>query len=101
VKQYSSNKMNLKAYDDVSQQSSNIGAQQKIAKGIEDNGLGDGAGLIFGMNLAQNLGTQGENKNTISFDDQIEMLKKLKELLDVGILSQEEFDIKKKEIMRL
>ena len=33
VKQFSSNKMNLKAYDDVSQKSSNIAAQQKIASG--------------------------------------------------------------------
>ena len=30
VKQFSSNKMNLKAYDDVSQKSSNIAAQQKL-----------------------------------------------------------------------
>ncbi|MBC3803355.1 hypothetical protein GH808_02735 [Acetobacterium fimetarium] len=34
-----------------------------------------------------------------SIDDQIESLKKLKELLDCGILTQEEFDIKKKRIM--
>ena len=37
----------------------------------------------------------------MSFDDQIEMLKKLKELADAGILSQDEFDRKKKEIMGL
>lgn len=48
VKQYSSNKMNLKAYEDISQKSSNIAAQQKIAQGIQNNGLGDGAGMIFG-----------------------------------------------------
>lgn len=47
VKQYSSNKMNLKAFEDISQRSSNIAAQQKIAQGIQDNGLGDGAGMIL------------------------------------------------------
>jgi membrane protease subunit (stomatin/prohibitin family) len=101
VKQYSSNKMNLKAYDDISQKSSSIGAQQKIAQGIQDNGLGDGAGLIFGMNLAQNLGAHAEERNTMTFDQQIDALKKLKELLDIGILTQEEFDKKKKEIMKI
>ena len=34
-------------------------------------------------------------------DKQIEMVKKLKELLDAGIINQEEFDTKKKEIMNL
>ena len=34
-------------------------------------------------------------------DDPIEKVKKLKELLDMGILTQEEFDQKKKELLRL
>lgn len=99
VKQYSSNKMNIKAYDDVSQKTSNISAQQKIAQGIESHGLGDGAGMIVGMNMAQNISSQVQNKPEMSFDQQIEAMKKLKELLDIGILTQEEFDKKKKEIM--
>lgn len=101
VKQFSANKMNLKAYDDVSQKSSNIAAQQKIAEGIQNKGLGDGGGMLFGMNMAQNMGTQAEPKQSMSIDEQIETVKKLKELLEVGILSQAEFDIKKKEIMGL
>ena len=101
VRQYSENKMNLKAYDDISQKASNIAAQQKIASGIENNGLGDAGGMIMGMNIAQGIGSQAEAKQTMSFDDQVEMLKKLKGLLDAGILSQEEFDAKKKEIMGL
>ena len=100
VKQFSSNKMNLKAYDDVSQKSSNIAAQQKIASGIEEHGLGDTPGMIFGMNLAQQLDDKA-SKSTITLDEQIEMLTKLKSLLDSGILTQEEFDKKKKEIMEL
>jgi membrane protease subunit (stomatin/prohibitin family) len=105
VKQFSANKMNVKAYDDVSQRTSNIAAQQKIAQGVEDHGLGDGGGMVFGMNMgqnmAQNMGAQAEVKNQMSFDESVEAVKKLKELLDAGILSQEEFDSKKKELMGL
>lgn len=36
-----------------------------------------------------------------SFDDKVEKIKKYKELLDAGILSQEEFDIKKSELLEL
>lgn len=103
VKQYSSNKMNLKAFEDISQRSSNIAAQQKIAQGIQDNGLGNGADMIFGVNMAQGLNlqnaSQSESKTEMSFDEQIKAVKKLKDLLDDGILSQDEFDSKKREIM--
>lgn len=101
VKQYSSKKMDMKAYDDVSQRTSNIAAQQKIAEGIRDNGLGNCGGMVYGMNIAQNLGPTAETKSKMSLDEQIETLKKLKELVDIGILTQEEFDAKKKEIMGL
>ena len=105
VRQYSSNKMNLKAYDDVSQRASNIAAQQKIAEGIQENGLGNAGGMLFGMNMAQGLNpTNAEQKSTngsSGLDDQIANLKKLKELVDAGILTEEEFNTKKKEIMGL
>ena len=38
---------------------------------------------------------------TLSYDEQIDAVKKMKELLDAGILTQEEFDNKKKEILGL
>lgn len=96
--------MDLKAYEDISQKASNISAQQKIATGVQNNGLGDMGGMVFGMNMAQNITPNGEiksNQQTMSFDEQIEALKKLKELVDMGILSEEEFDKKKREIMGL
>lgn len=105
INQFSANKMNMRAYEDVSQRASNIAAQQKIAQGIQDNGLGNGGGMLFGMNMAQNIGSQGQpaarQSSSMSFDEQIETLKRLKELVDMGVLTQAEFDAKKKEIMGL
>lgn len=105
VKQYSTNVMNLKAYENVSQQSSNISAQQKIAQGVLAHGLGDGGGTIFGMNLAHGMntqtGAQASQTTMLSFDEQIEAVKKMKELMDAGLLSEGEFAAKKREIMGL
>ena len=39
------------------------------------------------------------NKSLSSVNEQLDALKKAKELLDAGILTQEEFEQKKKEIM--
>ena len=110
VKQYSANKMSLSAFEGISQQASNVAAQQKIAQGVQSHGLGDGAGLVFGMNLAQGLSPQTAAPMAPapaapiaapSLDEQIETVKKLKELLDAGILSQEQFEAKKKQVMGL
>lgn len=102
IREYSSNKMNLEAYENISRKASDIAAQQKIAEGIKDNGLGDSGNLIFGMGLSSNLGQQAQQHTfEMSFDQQIEAVKKLKELLDEGILTEEEFNTKKKEIMGL
>ena len=66
--------------------------------------------MLFGMNLAQSMSPTNaapaaaqprEGGAGHSLDQQIEMVKKLKELVDVGILSQEEFETKKKEVMGL
>lgn len=114
VRQFSEKKMGVRAYEDVSQHAANVAAQQMIAEGVRDNGLGDGGGMLFGMNLASALSpqnatfasapqdsqqqTQGESQ---SLNEQIETVKKLKDLLDAGILSQEEFDAKKREVLGL
>ncbi|MCC8140801.1 MAG: SPFH domain-containing protein [Lachnospiraceae bacterium] len=103
IQQYATNKMNVRAYEEVSQRASDIAAQQKIAQGIQENGLGNAGGMVFGMNMAQEFGAKVETKvqSTMSFDEQVEALKKLKELVDMEILTQEEFDKKKKEIMEM
>lgn len=103
IKEYSANKMRVHAYDDVSQRSADIAAQQQIAAGVKNHGLGDGGGAILGMNIAQGIVNSGNTptSNNRSIEEQIELIKKLKELVDVGILSDEEFNAKKKEIMGL
>ena len=110
IRQFSEKKMGVRAYEDASQQAANIAAQQMIAEGVRDNGLGDGGGMLFGMNLASALNPQNAAPSaqvastetaSVSLDSQIESLKKLKELLDAGILSQEEFDTKKRQILGL
>jgi membrane protease subunit (stomatin/prohibitin family) len=112
VKQFSANRMNLSAYEGISQETSNVAAQQKIAKGVQDHGLGDGGGMLFGMNLAQaispsnaapvaQVATPIAQATGLSLDQQIELVKKLKDLADSGILSQDEFDAKKREVMGL
>ena len=37
----------------------------------------------------------------MSIEQQIDAVKKLKELLDIGVLTQQEFDAKKKDILGL
>ena len=57
-------------------------------------------GLVFGMNMAQGLSpTAAQQSSSSSLDEQTANLKKLKELVDAGILTEEEFNAKKKEIM--
>lgn len=107
VRQFSAKRMSVSAFEESTQQAANIAAQQKIAQGIANNGLGDGGGMLFGMNVAQSLTPQAipltsdPAKSTLSIDEQMDAVKKLKELLDVGILTQDEFNAKKKEILSL
>ena len=102
VKDFVSTKMNLKAYSDNPEKASNIIAQQKIAEGVKEHGFGDAAGMAFGINYVNNLNGNVQQKNgSLSLDEQINNVKKLKDLLDAGILSQDEFEQKKKEVMGL
>ena len=87
-----------------------------IAEGVRDNGLGDAGGMLFGMNMASGLNTQNASyaqpstpaadaaattAPTASLDEQIEALQKLKGLMDAGILTTEEFEAKKRQVLGL
>lgn len=122
VRKFSANKMDLKAYEDVSQHASNVAAQQKIAHGVEEHGFGDAGAMMFGATFAQGInpvtGAQSHaavaeqsaavrqpaptaTVPSVSVSEQLDAVKKLKELLDAGILTQDEFDSKKKQILGL
>lgn len=116
VHSYSEKKMSVRAYEGVSAQAGNMAAQQMIAEGVRENGLGDGGNMLFGLGLAGSLNPQNASQATEatapakdvdarsaapSFDDQVETLKKLKELVDMGILTPEEFAAKKKQLLGL
>lgn len=100
LKRFADKKVELSVYNDITQKASDIAAQQKIAEGIRDNGLGNMGGMIFGMNMAQGLGVNAGVK-TVSVDQQLETVKKLKAAFDAGILTQDEFESKKKEVLGL
>lgn len=55
----------------------------------------------FGKKKSQDEEKEEENNNIASSIDPYEELKKLKELLDMGIITQEEFDQKKKQLLNL
>lgn len=116
VRNYSEKKMSVRAYEGVSTQAGNMAAQQMIAEGVRENGLGDGGNMLFGLGLAGSLNPQNASQATEaaspakdvdarpaapSVDDQVETLKKLKELVDTGILTPEEFAAKKKQLLGL
>ncbi len=110
-------RMEVNAFEGVSQHAANIAAQQRIAQGVQENGLGEGGGMLFGMNLASALSSSGvvtsgsearsDSASAVGspiggdLDDCIEAVKKLKELLDLGALTQDEFDAKKREVLNL
>lgn len=116
VRNYSEKKMSVRAYEGVSAQAGNMAAQQMIAEGVRENGLGDGGNMLFGLGLAGSLNPQNASQATgatvpdqnsdtrpaaTSVDDQVETLKKLKELVDMGILTPDEFTAKKKQLLGL
>jgi membrane protease subunit (stomatin/prohibitin family) len=81
--------MKLKVADslsDAARNSGNAGA-----------GMGLGAGLGMGMAMPNMIQQAMQTNSSESVTDK---LKSLKELLDLGALTQEEFDIKKKELLK-
>lgn len=66
------------------------------------NALG-AAGQFFGSVLSQGKRAlpRKDSQPTEPFEEKLERVKKLKELLDCGVLTQEEFDSKKKELLGL
>jgi membrane protease subunit (stomatin/prohibitin family) len=66
--------------------------------GATGDGMGTGAGLAMGMNMAQMV-NQSIGNNSLN-QDPVEKLKKLKELLDIGAITTEDFNKKKEEFLK-
>ena len=85
------------------------GAGAGGGSGIAGDAMGLGAGMALGQVMAQNLqqgmkptatGAVPEAAAAVKADDVIAMLEKLGELKGKGILTQEEFDAKKAELLK-
>ena len=59
--------------------------------------MGLAAGGVFG-GMAQQVFNPSQNQQPTN-DNPVEKIKQLKEMLDIGAITQEEFDAKKKEIL--
>ena len=103
LKKYAAKKMDMAAYADIPKKASDIAAQQKIAEGVKEHGFGNMGGMIFGMNMVQGLNSNAAavGATSDSIDQQLVLLRQLKDALDAGILTQEEFEAKKKEVLGL
>ena len=75
-------------------------AGMAVGGAIGQNISGTMSNMISGVNGVQPVSATTSN-SVMSLNEQIETVKKLKELVDAGILSEKEFEIKKKEIMGL
>lgn len=64
-------------------------------------GMGMGAGVAFGQMMAQGMaGTMGTQAAPAApSEDPVEKLGKLKKMVDAGLITQDEYDAKKKEIL--
>lgn len=68
--------------------------------GVAGAGAGLGAGLAMGQMMAQGMGVNmGGGNNSAPSEDPIAVLERLGELVKKGILTQEEFDRKKTELL--
>lgn len=97
INKFNESRMGTKAYDNLSDKSLDTAAKQKIAEGVKGHGPGS-AGVMLGMNVAEMFNNASGNN---SVEKQVDVVRKLKELLDEGIITKEEFEKKKKEVMGL
>ena len=93
----------IDAEDSENAQSSKLSRFTNAAKGGLQEGwkrAASGATSLMGK-IKNEKHTKEAESALISYDEKIETLRKLKQLVDEGVLSQDEFDIKKKEILEL
>ena len=97
INNYAEKRLGVTAFSNLDSKVSDVAFKQKIASGIEKNGIGEG-GVVLAMDMMKNLSSDNSKSD---IQEQIKLVKELKVLLDEGILSKDEFESKKKEIMGL
>ena len=98
----------MAAYQQLAQAEMMMGAAEGMKKGGDGGGAFQGAGIGMGFAMAGNMANMMGNANaqqaqqrapTESKDQIMAMLKQLGELKAAGILTDTEFDAKKKELL--
>lgn len=74
------------------------GAAGNMLAGGLGLGMGLGAGVQVGQQVGQNLNIQGQS-NSPATDDPMEKLAKLKKMVDAGLITQDDFEKKKANIL--
>ena len=93
-----------KSFETLEKAAENQGAAGSLLAGGLGLGMGLGGGVVAGQQLAQNMNVHPATPTqstpaSITPDDPIAKLGKLKTLLDGGLISQEDFDKKKNEVL--
>ena len=100
IYKYSSEYLKNKVYEDVSDKAIDRKVREELAVNMNHSGASDVLNTLVNIKAAQSLNTLSDKKS-FTPEEQITLLRRFKELLDEGILTEEEFNSKKKEIMNL
>jgi membrane protease subunit (stomatin/prohibitin family) len=89
-----------RTFDTLEKAAQNEGAAGSLLAGGLGLGVGLGAGVNVGQQMGQALNVQGpQNATAPNADDAVTKLAKLKKMLEASLITQEDFDKKKAEIL--
>ena len=101
INSYNETKTKVTAYDGVSNESIDAAAKINISEGIKNNGLGNSVfGTLSSADFVAEIMTNKNRADDKEINNHIETLVKLKELLDSGVITQEEFEKEKKKLLK-
>ena len=89
----------MRTFDTLEKAAENSGAAGGIMAGGLGLGVGLGAGVPLGQQMGQSMDIKPQVQDSQKADDDMARLQKAKQLLDAGLITPEEFQAKKKEIL--
>ena len=89
----------MRTFDTLDKAAENSGAAGGIMAGGLGLGVGLGAGVPIGQQMGQSMDIKPQGQDSQKADDDMTRLQKAKQLLDAGLITPEEFQAKKKEIL--